>query len=208
MPSLALESAAPRAGSEPLDVVLMGDFLDQLLKIDEWPERDFRIWVLGTASRDVLVRLLGFPVENIGVIPRYELYPRSPNPLPFPDGSKEWTLVYGGRVVSPKNIDFAIRVLSYLQTELRQPVRMQVFGNVSKQVRLNFHELESYAANYGDKLKEISSSLPLTHPPEFHSALSSDAWLQAAGPNPVCLSLSTYHMEDCGVSVAQAQQLG
>src|SRR3954462_6225319 len=64
-----------------LDIVLFGDFAEQILQSHSWPPaRSYRIWTLSTAARDVLVKVFRFSEDQIGVIPRYELFPMKAKP--------------------------------------------------------------------------------------------------------------------------------
>lgn len=52
------------------------------------------------------------------------------------------------------------------------------------------------------------NELPWTKPPQYLGDFPEKQWLCGAYENPVAISLSTYLMEDFGVSLAQAQQAG
>ena len=204
MPSYLFADDPPPDELKPLHVVLMGDFLSQILCYDKWPHRPLYLWVLSSSVKQVLVDLLGFPEKSVGVIPRYDLFPASTKLVPFPNGDRPWTMVFGGRIVPPKHLEFAVRTVSYLQNEFGQKVQLKCFGTFANQARLNLQQ--GVVSNYEESIQKLCESLPFKFKPEFHPPKKNDEWL--TGENNVCISFSSYHMEDFGVSVAQAQELG
>ncbi|MBY0415599.1 MAG: hypothetical protein K2Q18_15605 [Bdellovibrionales bacterium] len=63
---------------ETINVVLFGDFLIQLLQIKKWKiskTANVRLWVLSHAVKNYLIKRWNFLDKEIGVIPRFELFP-------------------------------------------------------------------------------------------------------------------------------------
>src|SRR4051794_1037558 len=86
-------SLKPRA--EVWDVVLFGDFAEQLLTgAHRWPveARAVRLWVLSHAARAAVARLAGIPEEHVGVVPRYELFPAAARVARSPVPGRPWEL--------------------------------------------------------------------------------------------------------------------
>jgi hypothetical protein len=204
LPNLSLSNNSPPPGKGPLHVVLMGDFVSQILKYEKWPRRPMHLWVLSTAVKNVLVQLFGFPENSVGVIPRYELFPIKKRLRPFPSIDSEWTMIFGGRIVPSKNLDFALRTVSFLQNEFGQKVNLKCFGPIGNQARLNLHE--GLKGSFEERIRSLCENLPFKMKPEFLPAQSGKQWLE--GKNSVCISFSSFHMEDLGVSIAQAQTNG
>ncbi len=182
-----------------LDVVLFGDFLEELAKFGEWPKKNsYRIWVLCQSARDVLVELVGFEKNQIGVLPRQALFPQITPEHEFPPSDSNFTLVYSGRFVSNKNFDIFLRVASELQTEYgfrNMKVKAYGFYPVLEQ------ELSSTFAYLVLKLKWINA-------PEFYTEAGPHEWVTDTKGDSVIMSLSKHRREDFGVSVAQAQVAG
>lgn len=193
------DNTLPPLDSEILDVVLFGDFVDQLARFRTWPLRSsYRLWVLGRAVQKVCVEILGFAESEVGVIPRYELFPASPAPREFPLKEDAFTLVYSGRFVSNKNFDLFLRTASALQTR---------YGMKSMKVRgAGFYPFspEVLSAQFA----YLILKLPWVDPPVLHTNLGTLDWVSAFPEQPVLLSLSSHRREDFGVSVAQAQAAG
>lgn len=68
--------------------------------MEKWPQRDFRLWTLGTRMQGVCSDLFGLSKEELGVIPRYELFPVNTKPRPFP--KKNLTLDFDIRGELPR----------------------------------------------------------------------------------------------------------
>lgn len=187
------------------DVVLFGDFAEQLLSARSWPESKYRIWVLSRASARVVSQVFGLPANCIGVVPRYELFPKSRRLRPPPRRKQPWTLVYAGRISLSKNFDFVLRVTSVLQTVQKLPVELAVIGDVDE---IGIEELGVPGDGYDTYVANLVRSLPWTKAPEFLGSLPRDRWPSLAFARPVFVSFSRYFCEDFGVSVAQAQERG
>jgi glycosyltransferase involved in cell wall biosynthesis len=190
---------------QTVDVVCLGDFLFSLMKIKDLPLREVRLWVLSHAARDCVMRMLGLPAQSIGIIPRYELFPRPAKPLRVPDPHEPISFVFSGRLSVSKNFPFCLDVVSALQTRFAQRARFFVFGKADHYGDVVWGVR---GGEIGKLIEDRVRTLPWTEPPRFYGHVDSDAWLRLPLPNPVLLTLSRYYMEDFGVSVAQAQEAG
>ena len=194
--SQGTQSPRPRAGlDQVVDVVLFGDFLDLLERAHCWPRNKYRLWVLSEACRDVCVKILGLRPEQVGVIPRYELFPAPRKTRSLPSKSQEWTLVFSGRVRTGKNVDLCLRVTSLLQTRYGERVRLAVVGSFRTE-------------DHRQRFWFYYHALPWKFPPLLHQATDTSSWLKHLFRSPVLIALSEYFYEDFGVSVSQAQHAG
>lgn len=180
------------------DLVLLGDFAEQLSWCADWPEGTYRLWVLGTASRLVSANVIGIPDRLIGVVPRYELFPASAPPCPKPRHSEPWTLVHVGRLSQRKNFDLVLRVVSALQTEFDCSVRLMVFGSKN----------EPLPKPYRCYIEELVERLPWRERPRFTDLCAPTQWPRKEESRPVFISLSSDVTDDFGLAVAQAQAQG
>lgn len=201
------------AGS-PQDVVLFGNLVTQLLQTPRWRldrGSEFRLWALSTPFSRVASELLGIPPEQIGVAPRYEVFPREAPARPLPDPRKPWTLVYAGRISPSKNFLLLLRTVSLLQTELGHKTRLVCYGSFDGLLK-TLPELPSIPGViecFEDQVRSLISRLPWTTAPSFLGYTSRyDDWLRRDFDQPVAISLSQSDMEDFGVSLAQAQSAG
>lgn len=184
---------------EILDVVLFGDYLEQIVNFGQWPMRKgYRIWVLCQSVRSVLVELLGFNSLDIAVIPRDVLLPPARTIKPFPRFDSSFTLIYSGRFVSNKNFDLFLRVASSLQTEYGfENMRVKASGFYP------FIERELSAA-----FSFLILKLNWIEPPEILTHLGPQNWMDDNNEDTVLMTLSKHRREDFGVSLAQARQAG
>lgn len=183
----------PRA--QTVDLVLIGlGPLTMLLKWI-WPARmKFRIWVLCRAHRRVLVELMGFPEESIGVIPRYKLAPRlKAKAHRVLDLQQDFDLIYSGRIQSHKNFALACAVATALQHVTENRVRFYICGARLDQAK--------------DTIKKELAQHRWKTQPTFLGDLGEN-WFKHRWKNPVLINLSTFCYEDFGVSVAQADRMG
>lgn len=95
---------------QPKHVVLLGDapFFFSFAQFGTL-KGDIFFWTLSTALKDLLVNYVGIPSYNIGIIPRYELFPQK---MPQYKLSEIDSLVYAGRDVNGKYFNLAKKFAS------------------------------------------------------------------------------------------------
>lgn len=200
------DSRWPHQG-EIVDVVLFGDFVEQLVRSKKWPKKNYRLWVLSKTVRDVCVSLFDLPEDHIGLIPRYELFPQAKQENPMPSVKQKYSLVYSGRLSPNKNIEELLFVANYLQNEFHHKVTLKLIGYWDRIG--SFEDGFSQFEGYQKKIKNLISNLNWQYNPIIYHPLKPNLWLKKfRGHHNVFISLSRYMMEDFGVSVAQAQAAG
>lgn len=182
---------------EILHVVLFGDYLEEIQKFQHWPRKEkYRLWVLCHSVRNVLINLLGFNENQIGVFDRQDLFSVPSKVRKIPKKDSEFNLVYSGRFVMNKNFNIFLRVASLLQTEFGfKNMKVNAFGF--------YPYLEKASAFHFLTLK-----LKWFHPPQFYSTSGPSEWMGKCHGENVLMTLSRHRKEDFGVSVAQAQSEG
>ncbi len=186
-----------RGTSAPVDVVLFGDFAEQLCRFSDWPysfNRTVRIWVLCGAAREVCESVLGIPRQYIGVIPRSVLFPQWAKARALPKKETQFDLVYSGRFIETKNFDIFLQTASALQTR---------FG-FSK---MSVEACGSYTGNL-EQIAYLTLRLPWITPPRFVLEKGPNEWLRIKRRQPVAMNLSCSFRDDFGVSIAQARAAG
>jgi hypothetical protein len=173
------------------DIVFFGDYRD-ILEDSEffWPKySSYRLWTLCREMKDILSSR--FPVESIGVIPRYSVFPRA-TARPFPDfQNEEWSMVISSSLLPDKNIDVAIYFFRYLTEIKKLKVKLFIFAP----------EIP------GIKTDRLVKKIKLLKNAKYDNRVRWD-WHKSVGKNPVFFNFSTTPTEDFGVSLAQVQNLG
>ncbi len=192
--------------SDILDVVLFGNNIKSFFQSGLWPCRKYRIWTLSPQHKSFWDNVLfeNMP-ESINVIPRVLLTKRMISNDLVTLKDKHVDLVFAGRLSAQKNITFLI--LLYKELELLDlDVRLYLYGKFDDQYDEIFgrriHE------NYKESVVNLIQKLSFKNPPIINENLMQDEWTETPLENPVLISLSTYHCEDYGVSVTQAQEKG
>ena len=184
-------------------VIATGLFYQRIFELDYWPEGDFQLHCLCHSVKDVLVELFGFDNDCINVIDRYELLPKSTNEIKV-DFSKNFNLIYSGRISPQKNIEFLIFINFYFQLLYNIESKLILFGhfdNEHHRDRLNIHHLD-----YEKKIAALIDSLPWPgEKPSFITHLNSDEWITHVPSNSAFISASNLISEDYSMSVAQLQ---
>jgi len=189
------------------DVILFGGFLLRFLESGLWPDHHYRLWVVSTAVRDILVRLCGIPAKHIGLIPRYGILPAAEHPRRLPEIQHDPTaLVFGGRISAVKNIECLLRTVSSLQIDHNCPVSLSLLGAFDDQYHSDYGRRAHNG--YEEYLHSLVHALPWSRQPAFLQKMGREEWIKAAGDEPVLINLSSFMMEDFDVSLAQAQAAG
>lgn len=188
------------------DVILFGSFFRRILESGNWPFSRIRLWCLSPSVKEVLIGLYGFRDEEIGLIPRNELFPQSLEIRSFPDLRKPWTLVFSGRLSPTKNVETFLVVGHFLQKFFSPDLQLVCQGEFQDDLDplIDRSRGESYQAY----IKGIVSSLTWTHPPQFIPSSFDHDWTEDHSVNPVFASFTLFSAEDFGVSVAQARAQG
>lgn len=190
-----------------VNVVLFGGFLERILESGNWPAERVRFWVPCEATREVLVELLGLSQRNIGLVPRYELFPMAREAAhAFPDAKKPFHFVFAGRISPTKNIAILLRTVALLQTRHQLPVGISLFGEFDAQPHPDRGRRD--AEDYRARILRLVEDIEWTRRPDFRGKVGPSEWLRAAPENPVYINFSTFICEDFDVSLAQAQAAG
>ncbi|MBI3555992.1 MAG: glycosyltransferase [Deltaproteobacteria bacterium] len=198
------EKCVPPA-TDNVDVILMGNFSHELLHLDFWPRKNYRIWVLCEAARQVLIRTLGLKPEWVSVLCRYELFP-APPPHALPTASEDLTFIYSGRISRAKNVLLVAEVVSQLQASYAWPARLKMLGDFDGYAIEDAAVPEISSREYRTTFKQALKKLPWNEKPEIQEGLGSHQWLRHLPDRSVGISLSLHMKEDFGVSLAQLQQ--
>lgn len=190
----------------PVDVVLLGGFLTSFFTTGSWPDLKYRLWVVSSAVRDILVSLLQIDDKYISVLPRYELFRTAQAARFYEIGQDSFDLVYAGRISSVKNIEAAIWLVNFLQMQHNVQVKLVLVGDFDNMSAADRGRWENLS--YQSEIKNLIKSLSWKLEPEFIAKMGSEEWHQQNFKNPVLINLSTFMCEDYSVSLAQAQQQG
>ena len=191
---------------ETVNVVLFGSFVRRVCTSQLWTASHVKLWVLSRSCRQVLSQVLNYPEDQIGIIPRYELFPIFGAQPSFPDFKKPTSLVFAGRLSPTKNIEALVWTNWYLQTEWQQLVELFLIGDFDNQ---SHPELgRGPVVNYQQKIHSLIESLNWKVKPRVIAKLGPLDWLRLDFVSPVFVSFTTFLCEDFGVSLAQTQAQG
>ena len=191
-----------------LDVVLFGNNIKSFFQSGLWPNTQFRIWTLSPSHKkfwdEVLLATLN---QKINLIPRSLITKKPSKEAQNLIGNleKPATLIFAGRLSAQKNITYLLLLYKELEV-LNLPVTLRLLGKFDDQYdeiygRRN-HE------NYKEEVINLIRKLDFDNPPIIDESLGQNDWPNLDIKNPILISLSTYHCEDFGVSVTQAQEKG
>jgi radical SAM protein with 4Fe4S-binding SPASM domain len=202
----ATNTSPSKVENKVVDIILFGNFFRRVSECKEWPKH-FRIWVLCQASKETLLHFFNFKDEEISIIPRYELWGINENAKPFLQNvNSDFDLVYSGRISAVKNIELAVLVAFNLQTLFNYPLTLHLIGPFDNLGLQQFGQ--AYADDYKSRVLELINSLNWIRPPVIHAPTAPNVWPLLPFVNPILINFSTFMMEDFGVSVAQAQEMG
>ncbi len=189
-----------------LDVILFGNNVKSFFQSGLWPCRKYRIWTLSPTHHDFWQSVLFNGQSNpINIIPREYLTHATDSTLVDSLNSQEVNLVFAGRLSAQKNITYLI--LLYKELELLDlNIRLHLYGKFDDQYDEIFGRRQH--SNYKESVMNLIQKLGFKNPPLINERLSENEWTETNLKNPVLISLSTYHCEDFGVSIAQAQEKG
>ncbi|MFM6929778.1 MAG: hypothetical protein ACKOX6_15015 [Bdellovibrio sp.] len=195
----------PHQSENPVNIVLFGGFMKRYLESGNWFFANARIWVLSASVQKVLSQLLGVDPIHIGIIPRYELFPKTSSNLPFPRIDKLATFVFAGRISSVKNIKMLLETVSALQADNRM-VHLVLIGAYDNQTHYDHGRFD--LVNYQNEIEQLIQRLPWQTPPVVKPKTASNQWHLDEIINPIYVNFSTFMCEDFDVSTAQVQSLG
>jgi len=189
--------------SEVVNIVLFGGYLNRILESGNWPFKKMKLWVISESVRHTLCELFKFEANQIGVIPRYEIFKKVSSGH-WPE-LKKTEFVYAGRLSRVKNIALLIKTYHELQRKFKN-IKLKLIGDFDSEV----HEYQGIftVEDYKQEILELVDSLSWNSKPEFLGKLAYDEWPNKLGNNSAYISLSTYLSEDYAVSIAQAQEKG
>lgn len=194
-------------GKRVLNCVLVGNVVPRMLEAVNWPAGQYRIWVLSGAQRELLKEIFGFRDIQIGVIPRYTLFPLR-QPIRIPQINSPFDLVYSGRFARAKGILHVIEVARILQTDLNLPVNLILCGDF---VEMSPHNRPEQPASENSFRLEVFGAIerrPWKKRPKIWRDFGPTSWLKQPYQQPCLINFSQHTHEDFGVSLAQGQSLG
>lgn len=198
--------AFPDPSEKPVNIVLFGGFLKRYLESGNWSFDSARIWVLSTSVQQVISQLLEIDPSHIGIIPRYELFPKISPSQPIPKIEDATTFVFAGRISNVKNIKMLLETVSALQAENHHPVRLVLIGAYDNQTHYDQGRFD--CVSYQNEIESLIQNLPWKIHPVVKSKMASDQWYLEKFVNPIYVNFSTFMCEDFDVSTAQVQSLG
>lgn len=198
------DSVSPSHGADgPVHVVLYGNFLRDIIESESWPGDSFKIWVLSEQVKLCLTEILNIPSDQISIVPRKLLLSEATDSEAVP-GKR---LVYGGRLSRQKNILDLLLTCAFLQLDHDKDYELELLGNVDN-AHHEDHGRFNFAHSFQKVIEQYLESIPWTKEVSVTNDLNSEEWLTKAGPDSTFISLSKFHMEDFGVSVAQCIEKG
>lgn len=209
-PELDIYSNQIFNSNEILDIILFGNNVKSFFQSGLWPCRHYRIWTLSNAHKNFWANIL---FENtyespINLIPRIfltnELETQKYSKLPTQEDTPI-DLVFSGRLSAQKNITYLLLLYKELEL-LNLNIRLHLYGSFDDQYDEIFGRRSQ--ENYKENVMSLIQSLGFNNPPIINENLSKTQWTETSLQRPVLISLSTYHGEDFGVSITQAQEKG
>jgi hypothetical protein len=176
--------------SENIHLVVLADSICNYvnsLQLGEIPKH--YLWVLCDSMRELLAKVFGISAQQIGVLPRYELFPLLRKPYSLEESKY---FLYPGRLIGEKNLLLII----------------SLYRKIQKNKNFENHRLLIYSPQ---KSKDVSNKIKtiLRKNPDVNVFWNSDKlWTQRIPPQPAGIILSSYRLEEFGVSVARLQQIG
>jgi glycosyltransferase involved in cell wall biosynthesis len=196
---------ADACGQKP-NLVLQGGVLAQLANCQSWPVRNMRLWVLSQAMKNLLITIYGLEEREIGVIPRYTLFPLRAQfcyskhaPLNF---------IYAGRITPEKGVLHLLHFVSRLQMTTALDASLTLCGDLMSTAPPNSSWSSISKAEWGRTVSQTLQQLPWKKKPQIVSGLGPTEWINLKRKNPIYINFSQSTHEDFGVSLAQAQALG
>lgn len=197
----------PQNLSQTKDIVLTGDFLRRILESGNWIFPEMRLWCVGSPVKKFLTTMMKVPEECVSLIPRYDL---KPVPAAQPVFStwhdfKMINFVYAGKISQSKMILTWLWTVQFLQKKYHLPVRAHLFGR--------FVQEEKFCSCPGDNeyekaVKNLIETSDWQIRPVLHGQVERTTWLNAHYEAPIYVSFSMLPLEDFGLSLAEAQQVG
>lgn len=183
-------------------IVLYGNFLRSLIEIPLWPIQNIYLWVLSERTKEIILKLTKLPRDHVGVIPRSMLQKRSPLRI-----KTTKNLFYAGRISRQKNIVELLLTTYFLQKEHTQEYTLSLYGDFDNEYNQN-HGRFSFRNTFEKEINEIIKLLEWTNCPALLGHFDKYDWPNQIKKPSTFLSLSTFFMEDFGVSIAQSLESG
>ena len=180
-------------------IILFGNFLRRILESGNWNLNSFKIWVLCQSAKDILVSQLGMKSENIGIIPRAEIFtaPQDIKPL---DKTGPINFCYSGRLSRVKNISGLL--FTYYFLEMEMDCRLSLFGRFDDEYPEDFGKRE-FTHSFKTEIHSLLDKIPFKNVPIQKGYFESKEWINQLPDNSMGISLSTYFMEDFNMSIHQ-----
>lgn len=184
-----------------INVVLFGGFLERFFESGNWPNKEYKIWVIGSAVKNILVNQFAFNKDQIQLIPRYELFPKTQNISKKLDLTQKIRFVYSGRLSAQKNIEMALAFIEELKNEFNLQVEIYLLGEWDNYIPKNLGRF--VIDSYQNELENFISKLQLNNV-KIMSGLDRLAWQKYLEGNVCLINFSTFVCEDFGLAVAEA----
>ena len=180
--------------SETIDVVLFGEAIRILTEIKLWPNNQkFKIWLLCSGMKQIVHDLYEIPLENLGVIPRYTIFPQDTNKSSdHLFNQDQLHFVMSNSYSLSKNVPLVIGVINKLQ---------HLYPSKKIQLSICSPKPEQYLAT-----NEINK-YQWNDEPTIRGDLGYQ-WAKSFSQNDILINFSTNLTEDFGISIAQAQEHG
>lgn len=175
-----------------VDVVLFGNALHLLTHPFLWPHfKSYRFWVLSIKHQEMLVKIFGLQVEQVGLIPRHliEGKKKSIRPLKM---SGPLDFVMSSRLSDDKNIDFSLHFINHLQNIHNKKVTLTIYFPHGNKESLK-HSLTKFKWSIKPTIKGDKG---FTWYKDFQKK------------HPIYFNASTSYFEDFSVATMQAQKNG
>lgn len=180
--------------TEVIDIILFGDALHALSGSKTWPRSaKYRIWLLCHDMKKIIHEIYNIPLECLGVIPRYSIFPtsRTPNSLNL-FHEKDVYFVMSSNYALGKNIELTLGIIQQLQIH---------YTNKNIHLTICGPKPDTYLVE--DEINKFQWVIP----PVVKGDLGMD-WHKEVSPKSMMINFSTNLFEDFGISLCQAQEAG
>lgn len=181
--------------------IVVARFPEQIIESSCWQARSVRLWAMSHALRNVIVTTTGARPEEIGVLPRDQIFPRENRVRKFPGKNRPWSLVYSGRIHREKGFLLFLRVSSILQMKFGERVQPAIAGMLED-------PLIRGASMRANEMSRLLAHLEWTQKPLLWLDCGPYDWTKLELENPVLFNFSVFLREDFGVSAQQAHAKG
>lgn len=188
--------------SQHQEIVLFGNFLRSFFESGIWPFEEMTFWCLSQRVKSVMVKLLGFPDDCVGILAREDLFQISKEKI----SSFNFNWVYAGRLSPSKNTKLLLLLYKLVDQNPQHKGSLELYGSFDDEISPNYGR-RVQATSFEIEIKRWVNSQTWNNPPVFHGKLPSQDWMKSC-EGKTFISLSNFMMEDFGVSTAQVQEKG